>query len=85
MNKRSFGPALGGQLAAGCYTLNRNMTSLPANELERGGLWLFYTTLLENIFKFFRVNYGINLDYIDMKDYAQSRTFKPRKSDQCLK
>jgi hypothetical protein len=61
------------------------MTSLPVNELEKGGLGVFYTTLLENIFKFFKVNYGINLDYVDMKDYALSRTFKPRKSDQCLK
>ena len=66
MNKRGFGPALGGQLAAGCHTLNRNMTSLPANELDKCALWVFYTTLLENKFKFFKFNYEINLDYPEM-------------------
>jgi hypothetical protein len=41
------------------------MTSLPANELERGGLWVLYTTLLKNIFNFF-FNCRINLDYPEM-------------------
>jgi hypothetical protein len=42
------------------------MTSLPANELEKGGLWVFYTTLLKNIFNFFKFNDRINLDYPEM-------------------
>ncbi len=42
------------------------MTSLPANELEKRGLWVFYTTLLKNIFNFFKFNYRINLDYPEM-------------------
>jgi len=42
------------------------MTSLPANELDKCALWVFYTTLLENKFKFFKFNYEINLDYPEM-------------------